>query len=160
MAWECPDPEDRLERAIDRFHRGAVPRAERDLRALEAMGYRCTEVFLYLGHCALLAERLGEALVRYRAARRCGPDRPEVYVGLGVVAARRLHFRRAARLLGRALLLDPRLPEAYDNLILCHAALGEHEEAERAFERSVALDAASPHPYYNAGFCFFDRGDA
>ncbi|MHC5052243.1 MAG: tetratricopeptide repeat protein, partial [Planctomycetota bacterium] len=160
MAWDGPDPETRLERAIASFHDGNVARAERDLRELEGVGYRCTEVLLYLGHCALARDRLSEALSHYREARQCGPDQAEVYVGLAVVAARRLHFRRAIRRLRHALELEPRLQEAHDNLILCHAALGEHTAAEAAYECSVALDPDSPHPHYNAGFVFFDRGDA
>ncbi len=160
MAWHGPDPETRLEHAIDRFHEGDVTAAEQALRALAAVGYRCAEVVIYLAHCALAGERLAEAMRLYREARRIEPARPDPSLGLAIVAARRLHFARAIRLLERAIRLDPELQEAYDNLILCHAALGAHEDAERAYRRSVEIDPDSPHPYYNLGFVHFDRGDA
>lgn len=160
MGWPGPDPEARLEQAIDRFHDGDVTGAEKALRALADVGYRCAEVVLYLGHCALASERIGEALLLYREARRGHPERPDALLGLAIVAARRLHFARAIRLLDHAVRIDADLQEAYDNLILCHAALGQHQAAERAYRRSVALDPESPHPYYNAGFLHFDRGDA
>jgi tetratricopeptide (TPR) repeat protein len=160
MGWPGPDPEARLEQAIDRFHDGDVAGAEKTLRELLGVGYRCAEVVLYLAHCALAGERVGEALLLYREARRLEPDRPDACLGLAILAARRLHFARGIRLLELAVRLDPGLQEAYDNLILCHAALGQHEAAERAYERSVAIDPESPHPYYNAGFVHFDRGDA
>jgi len=140
MGWPDPDPEARLEEAIDRFHAGDVAAAEKALRDLSGVGYRCAEVVLYLAHCALASERVGEALLLYREVRRGGTGRPDACLGLAIVAARRLHFTRAIRLLRQALRLDPDLQEAYDNLILCHAALGQHEAAERAYRRSVALD--------------------
>jgi tetratricopeptide (TPR) repeat protein len=160
MGWSCPDPEARLEQAIDRFHAGEVSAAEKALRELLEVGYRCGEVVLYLGHCALASERMADALLLYREARRLQPDRADACLGLAIIAARRLHFTRAIRLLRRATRLDPDLQEGYDNLILCHAALGDHEAAERAYRRSVALDPDSPHPHYNAGFVHFDRGQA
>jgi tetratricopeptide (TPR) repeat protein len=160
MAWDGPDPEERLEQAIDRFHDGDVMGAEKALRELAAVGYRCAEVVIYLAHCALAAERLVEAMRLYREAGRIEPARPDPSLGLAIVAARRLHFARAIRLLEQAIRLDPGLQEAYDNLILCHAAIGRHEDAEHAFRRSVEIDPDSPHPYYNHGFVHFDRGDA
>ncbi len=160
MAWAVPDPEERLEQAIDRFHDGDVVGAENALRELLDVGYRCTEVVLYLAHCALAQERMPEALLLYRDVRRLEPGRADAFLGLAIVAARRLHFARGIRLLERAVRLDPGLQEAFDNLILCHAALGQHEAAERAYKRSLALDPESPHPHYNAGFLHYDRGDA
>jgi tetratricopeptide (TPR) repeat protein len=160
MAWKGPDPEERLEQAIDRFHDGDVGGAEKTLLDLVSVGYRCAEAVLYLAHCALACDRLKDALRLYREARRLSPDRADALLGLAIVAARRLHFMRGIRLLERAVRMDPGLQEAYDNLILCHAAVGRHEEAEEAFRRSVRLDPESPHPYYNAGFLHFDRGDA
>jgi tetratricopeptide (TPR) repeat protein len=160
MAWHGPDPEARLEQAIDRFHEGDVMAAETALRDLAAVGYRCAEVVIYLAHCALAGERLVDAMRLYREAARIEPARPDPSLGLAIVAARRLHFTRAIRLLERAIRLDPELQEAYDNLILCHAAIGRHADAERAFRRSVEIDPDSPHPYYNHGFAHFDRGDA
>ncbi|MCK6461068.1 MAG: tetratricopeptide repeat protein, partial [Planctomycetes bacterium] len=119
MAWHGPDPEARLEQAIDRFHEGEVTAAEKALLELAAVGYRCAEVVIYLAHCALAGERLVEALRLYREARRIEPARPDPSLGLAIVAARRLHFTRAIRLLERAIRLDPALQEAHDNLILC-----------------------------------------
>ncbi len=159
MEWRGLDPETRLEQAIDRFHDGDIQGAEKVLRELLDVGYRCTEVLLYLGHCALAGERLGDALRHYRDTRRLEPLRADAFLGLAIVAARRLHFARGIRLLGRAIRLDPELQEAYDNLILCHAALGQHKAAERAYRRSVEIDPESPHPHYNAGFFHYDRGD-
>jgi len=154
------DPEERLEHAIDAFYQGRVEVARSELKDLEAVGYRCAELYLFLGHCELARERIRAALRHYREARFRGPDQPEVYIGLAVVAARRLHFGRAIRLLRRAIKLRPDLPEAFDNLILCHAARGEHEAAADAFQASIQIDPASPHPYFNAGFVYFDSGDA
>ena len=159
MQWEYRDPDERLEAAIEAFQQGRLEAARTELSELLELGYHCTEVHLYLGHCALGEDRLGTALGHYREARRRGPDQAETYVGLAVVAARRLNFRRATRLLHRAVTLDPRHQEAFDNLILTHAALGEVKESEEAFRCSLKIDSASPHPYFNAAFVQFDRGE-
>ncbi len=155
---EYRDPEERLERAIDAFFDGQIEHARTELKALEAMGYRCAELYLYLGHCALADEKLARALRHYRESRHRGPEQPDVYIGLAVVAARRLHFRRAIKLLRKAIRLRYDLAEAFDNLILCHGAVGELDAAMEAFTASVKLDAKSPHPYFNAGYLQFDHG--
>ena len=160
MQWEYRDPDERLEAAIEAFQQGRIERARSELSELLELGFHCTDVHLYLGHCALGEDQLATALRHYREARRRGPDVAEICVGLAVVAARRLNFRRATRLLRRAVVLDPRHQEAYDNLILTHAALGELEASEEAFRCSLKIDADSPHPYFNSAFVHFDRGEA
>ena len=160
MVLDYRDPEERLERAMLRFHGGRISAAEQELLELERLGYLCVELFLYLGHCALDRDQLDVALKRYREARKRGPERPEVLLGLGVLAARRLHFERAVRYLRRATEVEPTMQEAFDNLVLCYAALGRHDEALAAFDRSVALDPRSPHAFFNAAFVHFERGEA
>ncbi len=159
IGWSHGDPEERLESATDLFHQGRVAAARAELETLAEQGYRCADVYLYLGHCALAEDEIGEALAHYREARRRDRDRTDVLVGLAIVAARRLNFARAVRLLKRAVRAEPDLCEAWDNLILCHAATSDHTAAERAFQRSVQVDETSPHPYYNAGFLYFDQGE-
>ena len=118
MVLDYRDPVERLERAILRCHKGKIRAAERELLELEGLGYHCVELFLYLGHCSLDRDRLDLALGHYRAARKRGPERPDVLLGLGVLAARRLHFERAVRYLRRATEFDPAMQEAFDTLIL------------------------------------------
>jgi len=159
MVLDYRHPEERLARAIQRFHDGRLQDARTELQELLALGFGSAEVYLYLGHCALECGDLGQALGNYRQSRHRQPQRAEVWLGLGVVAARRLHFRRACRLLRRALESDPAMQEAYDNLILCHGALDEREQAYAAFQSSCALDSRSPHAYFNAAFLRFDDGE-
>ncbi|MHC4957051.1 MAG: tetratricopeptide repeat protein [Planctomycetota bacterium] len=160
MVLDFRHPEERLERAIARFHRGEIGPAEQELRDLEQIGFRCVEVYLYLGHCSLDNGRMGEALGWYRKARILGRDRPEVILGLAVLAARRLHFERAIRLLYRATELRPEMQEAFDNLILCEAAVGRQDRALAAFQRSLEIDPRSPHAFFNAAFVHFEQGDS
>ena len=101
MVLDFRHPEDRLERAVHRFHEGRVSEARLDLEELLSMGFNSGEVHLYLGHCELERGELGPALLHYRDARKKQPHRAEIWLGLGVVAARRLHFRRAIRMLRR-----------------------------------------------------------
>jgi len=158
MVSDYRDPEERLQRAAERFHVGRVPEAHEELLALEALGYRSAEVYLYLGHCALEQNQLIDAAKRYRRAHQIAPERPEPYLGLGVLAGRRLRFERAVRYLTRAAALHPPLQEIHDNLILCYGALGDMVLARRSFDAAIRLDAESPHAYYNLAFLHFENG--
>jgi len=62
MQWEYRDPDERLEAAIESFQQGCIDRARSELTDLLELGFRCTEVHLYLGHCALGEDQLATAL--------------------------------------------------------------------------------------------------
>src|SRR5687768_4396993 len=110
------DPENRLQKAIDRFDEGDLDAARRMLRALERQGVESARIELYLGHCHLEEDRPEGALRRYRRAATLAPKRPEPWIGVGLAYGRLGRFRRARRAFRRAARLDPRLEEPHCQL--------------------------------------------
>lgn len=139
------DPEDRLQKAIERFEEADFETAWRMLRGLERKGVESPRLELYLGHCHLEFDRPEAAVRRYRRAARLGPRRGEPWVGLGLAFGRLGRLRKACSALRRAVRLSPELEEAHCQLVHCHVLLGEMDRALAVARRVEALDPTCPH---------------
>lgn len=152
------DPEDRLQKAIERFEEADVATAWRMLRGLEKKGVESPRIELYLGHCHLEFDRPEAAVRRYRRAARLAPRRGEPWVGLGLALGRLGRLRKACAAFRRAIRLAPDLEEAHCQLVHCHVLLGEMDRAIIASRRVEALDPTCPHVHRHLAVGHFVEG--
>jgi predicted Zn-dependent protease len=139
------DPEDRLQKAVDRFEAGDVAGAAAMLRGLERMGVISPRIELYLGHCHLEEDRPQAALRRYRRAVALRPMDASAWVGLALCHGHLGGVERAVEALQRAAALDPTREDVHCHLVHCYALQGRIREAEAHARRARRLDPECPH---------------
>lgn len=152
------DPDDRLQKAIERFEEDDIETAWKMLRGLERKGVESARLELYLGHCHLELDRPEAAIRRYRRALRSNPRRGEPWVGLGLAFGRLGRLRRACSAFRRAVRLAPELEEAHCQLVHGYVLLGEMDRALAAARRVEALDPTCPHVHRHLAIGHFVAG--
>lgn len=90
------------------------------------------------GKQALAAERLGLAIVHFRAALDGAPDSVEAWNGLGAAFDRLGRFDLSLRAYGRALAIDPRSAQTLNNLGYSFLLQGRYEQAEAYLRHAAA----------------------
>ncbi len=100
----------------------------------------------------LLAGRLADAGLAYRAAVALEPATVQAYVNLGATASREKDYAKAAMAYRRALRLSPDHPGAWNNLASAVWELNDGPGATGFCRRSVALKPDHPDPYANLGY--------
>ncbi len=157
------DPDDRLQKAIDRYEEGDVEAARAMLRALDRQGVISPRIDLYLGHCHMDDDHPRAALRRYRrAVALASPHLQEGRAGTGVQAwigialchGRLGNLPRAVVALERARRIDPEREEIHCHLVHCHALLGHIERAERHARAAVRSDPGCPHIYRHLALAY------
>jgi protein O-GlcNAc transferase len=84
--------------------------------------------------------QLAQAGTLYRTVLERAPQHFNALHFLGVIEFQLGHGEAAARLIGRAVTLDPKFASAHANLGLALSALGRHGEALASFDRALALE--------------------
>jgi Tfp pilus assembly protein PilF/4-amino-4-deoxy-L-arabinose transferase-like glycosyltransferase len=79
---------------------------------------------------------------------------------LGIVAARRADYARAAEYFRRAIAYNPDYSKAYNNLGNLALEGGDAAAARRYYEQALAVDAADARAYYFYGRLLLAEGDA
>src|SRR4051812_17999620 len=93
------------------------------------------------------------------------PEQPDALHQLGVLAARRKDFVKAARLIERALVHGERAGIFHRNICEIYRRLGRLEEAIAAAKRAIDLNPNDPHSFVNLAIvcyasCRFEEGAA
>ncbi|MFV1958561.1 MAG: tetratricopeptide repeat protein, partial [Planctomycetota bacterium] len=152
------DPDDRLQKAIDRYGEGDVGTARRMLRALDKQGVLSPRIDLFLGHCHLDDDQPRAALRRYRRCLAIRSDDVDAWVGVALCQGRLGHLDRAARTLERATRLDRRREEVHCHLVHCYALLGRVADAERHARIATTLDPHCPHVHRHLAVAYVLAG--
>jgi tetratricopeptide (TPR) repeat protein len=148
------DPDDRLQKAVDRFEGGDVEAARAMLRGLERQGVVSPKIDLYLGHCHLDDDRPHAALRRYRRVVDQRPDESGAWVGIALCHGRLGQVDRALDALQRAVALDPEREDVHCHLVHCYALLGRLPEAESHARRARQLDPSCPHVHRHLALAY------
>ncbi len=93
------------------------------------------------GKQALVAGRLGLAVVHFRAELAGAPESVEAWNGLGVAFDRLGRFDLSLRAYGRALAIDPHSAQTLNNLGYSFLLQGRYEQA-RAYLRHAAAEGS------------------
>lgn len=131
LTLEPDEPLWAYHRAVALKHAGQIEAAHELLvdsadRLPESLG-----VQLRLAYTLLDEARIDEAWPAFERVIRLAPKRPEGYAGQGELMLARGDHAAAARLLEKALSLDPGLGSAHYSLGLSYRGLGRFEEAAR-----------------------------
>jgi Flp pilus assembly protein TadD len=97
------------------------------------------------------AGRLGDAEAGYLAVLRHQPDNADALHLLGVVAHQTARDEQAARLIGRALALRPRVALYHHNMAATMRALSRLDEAITHYRQAAALEPDDPTIHTNLG---------
>jgi len=154
------DPDDRLQKAVDRYERGDVDAAQRMLRALDRQGVVSPRIDLSLGHCHLDEDRPQAALRRYRRCIAISPDETSAYVGVALCHGRLGQIQQAVDALRHAARLDPDREEVHCHLVHCYALLGQVGRAVAHARIAVDKDPDCPHVHRHLAVAYLIAGRA
>ncbi len=110
---------------------------------------------------ALDSQQRGRSLEALRLCERALELQPEHFDALqlsGVIAGRLDQPRRAAQLLARATLANPRSPQALINHGTALCLLKEHAAAIASFDRAIGLESGNADAHYNRGIALAALG--
>ncbi len=153
------DPDDRLQKAVDRFEEGDVETARSMLRALDRLGVLSPRIDLYLAHCHLEDDRPRAALRRYRRALGLDPREASAWVGVALCHGRLGRLESAVEALERARRLDPDREDVHCHLAHCHALLGDLAAAKAHAEHAIRRDPTCPHVHRHLAVAHLLNGD-
>ena len=152
------DPDDRLQKAIDRYEAGDVAAARTLLRALDRLGVISPRIDLYLGHCHLEEDRPRAALRRYQRCVGMSPDEVSAYVGIALCHGRLGRIQDAVDALRHAATLDPDREEIHCHLVHCYALLGQVTRAVAHGRIAVEQDPECPHVHRHLAVAYLVGG--
>jgi tetratricopeptide (TPR) repeat protein len=152
------DPDNRLQKAVDRYESGDLETARTMLRALDRQGVISPRIDLYLGHCHLHDDLPQAALKRYRACVALRPDEVSAWIGIALCHGRLGHVDRALEVLNHAASLDPGREEVHCHLVHCYALLGRHGRAMAHARLAADLDPTCPHVHRHLALAFLIAG--
>ena len=152
------DPDDRLQKAVDRYESGDVAAARTLLRSLDRQGVLSPRIDLYLGHCHLDEDRPQAALRRYRRCVAISPEETSAYVGIALCHGRLGQLGRAVEALRHAAALDPDREEVHCHLVHCYALLGQVERAVAHARIAVEQDPECPHVHRHLAVAYLIAG--
>ncbi len=153
------DPDDRLQKAVDRYDEGDLDTARTMLRALDRQGVISPRIDLYLGHLHLDADHPRAALRRFRRCLALDGGQVGAWIGLALCHGRLGQIDRAIASLEHAARLDGEREEVHCHLVHCYALLGRLDEAERHAVLVVEQDPTCPHVHRHLaiGYLFDGR---
>jgi tetratricopeptide (TPR) repeat protein len=151
-----PSPEDAYYLAATEF-RVRAQRAFERISAHGADSYRAHQV---LAESLLAQERLGEALVEYRAALKLKPDLAGIHLAMGNLMMSQGRATEALEEYRAELRVRPDDPEVYYRMARALIVQGKGEDAEAALNRALTSEDCPPAAQRELGRIYFGRGQA
>lgn len=109
------------------------------------------EVFTNLANIYKLQGRTDAAAAEYRKAMAAFPNKPEPYMGLGILAQEAGEYQEAIDLYSQAIEREPRFTAAYVNLASVYEHQGKYAEAETALATALDINPKYADGWFSLG---------